>query len=147
MHIEIVRDTYTSISTTGQLFVDGQMECFSLERPEDDPEHPCIPEGNYEVLLVPPGPHLATIFAQYKLFPEVQNVPGRSGIFIHPANWARQLEGCIAPGQPRAENAVYNSKANFERLMTLLKTHTDGIFLTVRKAPSPVAQVQQEPQG
>lgn len=28
----------------------------------------------------------------------VQNVPGRSGILIHQANYVRQLRGCIAPG-------------------------------------------------
>lgn len=134
MNILLERDTYTGTSTTGKLYVDSQLECFTLERPESDPTHPCIPEAQYEVLLVPPGPHLSALFGKlgYKLFPEVQNVPKRSGIFFHPANWAYQLEGCIAPGQPRGENVVYNSRANFERLMTLLQTHTDGITLTIR---------------
>lgn len=146
MKIEVVRDTFTGTSTTGQLFVDSQFECFTLERPQNDQQHPCIPEGEYEVLLVAPGPHLAEIFP-YRLFPELQNVPGRSGIFIHPANWAYQLEGCIAPGQPRGSNVVYNSRANFERLMTLLKTATDGITIVIRKAPSAPAQIQPQPQG
>jgi hypothetical protein len=30
--------------------------------------------------------------------PEVMNVPGRSGLRIHVANYTRQLEGSIAPG-------------------------------------------------
>lgn len=134
MKIELVRDTFTDASTTGQMLVDGQFENFTIERSADDPAHPCIPEGEYEVLLVPPGPRLSSIFDDYNLFPELQNVPGRSGIFIHPANWASQLEGCIAPGQPRGKDAVYNSRATFERLMTLLKTHTDGITIVIRKA-------------
>lgn len=132
MKIELVRDTFTDASTTGRMWVDGQPECFTIERSKDDPDHPCIPEGEYEVLLVPPGEHLAKIF-DYTLFPEIQNVPGRSGIFIHPANYASQLEGCIAPGKPRSENMVHNSKAAFETLMTLLKTNTDGITITIRQ--------------
>lgn len=131
MNLVLERDVYTGTSTTGQLYVDSQLECYTLERSESDPTHPCIPEGEYEVLLVPPGPRLAALF-DYKLYPEVQNVPGRSGIFIHPANWAYQLEGCIAPGKPRGENVVYNSRHAFEVLMTLLQTHTDGITLVIR---------------
>lgn len=125
--------------------MDNLPECSTLERPPDDPEHPCIPEGEYEVLLVPPGPHLAERFPKYTLFPELQNVPGRSGIFIHPGNYARDSEGCILVGQPHLPNFIGNSRAAFERLMTLLKTHTDGITLTISGAAGPVAQVRPQP--
>ena len=130
MIIDIQRIWFTDQSTMGNLYVDGQPEGYTIERPQSDPEHPCIPEGEYEVLLVPPGPHLAQMFP-YKLFPEVQNVPGRTGIFIHPANKASQLLGCIAPGRPYKADYVYNSRVTFESLMTLLGTATDGITIRI----------------
>ena len=33
----------------------------------------------------------------------LQDVPNRAGVRIHPANYARQLEGCIALGLGKAD--------------------------------------------
>ncbi len=62
---------------------------YSLERGLNDPDHAGIPEGRYKVIpgvMATSGHHRAQLVA----------VPGRSGIFIHNANYASQLEGCIA---------------------------------------------------
>jgi len=53
-------------------------------------------------------------------------VPSRSRILVHGANYARQLEGCIAPGGSRGETedgklAVWGSKKAHRKYMDSLK--------------------------
>ena len=134
MKIELIRDTFTQECVTGRIMVDGQLECYCLEPPQRDVKPHCIPEGNYEVKFNPPGPHLAHIFPEYGLFPEVLNVPDFEGIFIHPGNFPRDTQGCILPGRPRGDNYVAHSKVVFEWLCLLLREATDGISLVIRKA-------------
>lgn len=55
-----------------------------------------IPEGTYQMRF--------TMSPRFKVkLWEVLNVPGRAGVRIHAANYARQLEGCIALGMGRAD--------------------------------------------
>lgn len=59
----------------------------------------CIPQGRYRCRMVT-SPKFGRVY-------QVQDVPGRSAIFIHSANlagdvdqgWDSQLHGCIAPFQ------------------------------------------------
>jgi hypothetical protein len=87
------RGSFTGNSQT------GQYKCLTLERPwlNNDPDVSCIPPGVYQCIWNL-SPHL-TILAGHNVFTyELQNVPNRSGIRIHPANKVSQLEGCVAPG-------------------------------------------------
>ena len=78
--------------------------------------------GRYEMILSM-SPRLAFVT------PEILKVPRmtggfRTGIRIHPANWAEQLDGCIAPGDydPKVPDFVANSRSNFKRLMVELES-------------------------
>lgn len=51
----------------------------------------CIPTGEYKVKW-----SFSNTFKRFTY--EITNVPGRSGIRIHPANYFHQLKGCIALG-------------------------------------------------
>ncbi len=124
MRIVVQRRPDESESVPGDLSVDDQPECCSLERPRTG-DHPCIPAGKYEVILTP-SPHLGYVT------PEVLNVPGRTAIRIHVANKPSELLGCTAVGQNRATNTVGNSKKAFDRLMALLKVAVDGITVEYR---------------
>lgn len=53
-----------------------------------------IPRGTYEVKMTWSNRFKATM-------PELIGVPGFTGIRIHSANYANELEGCIAPGMDR----------------------------------------------
>lgn len=64
---------------------------WTLERPKTG-EHPCIPLGEYDVKWTTDHPHHPD--GCY----EIQNVPGRTAILIHSANWFQELLGCIALG-------------------------------------------------
>ena len=79
--------------TTGVLFNEQLDElCKILELPWKNNERrvSCIPEGEYRVIA-----HKSRKFGHCFW---VRDVPGRSEILIHPANYTRQLLGCLAPG-------------------------------------------------
>lgn len=76
--------------TFGTFRTDSGFQVYSLERPVDG-DHPCIPAGTYQVVLKP--------FPKHGKCYEVCDVPGRTAILIHPANWTEQLLGCIALGR------------------------------------------------
>lgn len=96
----LTRDLMTPDVTHGKLsIVDpaGKVlfSCFTLELPWKDnkPQISCIPPGQYRLL------HRSS--PKYANHLHVLDVPGRSYILIHPANYVSQLRGCIAPGMAR----------------------------------------------
>ncbi len=62
-----------------------------LERPWLDNKRniSCIPEGTYQI-----APDQEGRFTGYQ---ELQDVPGRSEIIIHAANYVHEVQGCLAP--------------------------------------------------
>lgn len=78
------------IATFGQLVTPSGLQLYTLERlPSGD--HPCIPAGSYKCVRKP--------HEIQGLRYELQNVPGRTAILIHPANFVPQLQGCISLGR------------------------------------------------
>lgn len=91
MEVSIFR-TYNKQGTNGDLLVDGQKLCHSIELPwlDNMPRKSCIPEGTY--------PLVKRTSKKYGRHILVTDVPERSLILIHPANDAlKELAGCIAP--------------------------------------------------
>ena len=90
--------------TLGTLSGPG-FSCNTVERPDKQniPGESCIPEGEYIAVVSPSttnSPHFEYAY-------ELQNVPGRTLIKIHIANFPSELKGCIGLGK----NAVINNKA------------------------------------
>ena len=84
--------TYFKKGTNGALFIHNQFLGFTIELPwrENKRNISCIPEGKYELK--------ARFSEKFKHHLQLENVPGRSLILLHPANDAlKELEGCIAP--------------------------------------------------
>lgn len=81
-----------------------------------------IPKGTYRVALsVSPKFSTRAWAKKYKgLVPELLNVKGYSGVRIHPANSASEVEGCIAPGDNAAVGKVTNSTKRYYELMDKL---------------------------
>ena len=91
MKLELIR-TYYSTGTNGELLLNGDRVCSTIELPwkENEPRISCIPEGIYEMKK-----RYSQKFGKHF---QLLNVPGRSYILIHPANDAlKELRGCIAP--------------------------------------------------
>lgn len=70
----------------------GRFRCHTLERPWKNNERfdSCIPDGVYQCRPFDG--------ARFRGVVEVTDVPDRSSILIHAANYAYELEGCIAVG-------------------------------------------------
>ena len=84
----------------GELNIGG-WRCFTLERRWRDnlPFISCIPAGTYELRLHEDGRHAGTwaLVGGTVSYEKDREFP-RYCILIHPANFAYQLAGCIAPG-------------------------------------------------
>lgn len=91
MDVELRRELSTPNGTFGSLWIDSEQLYVTVERPADDPDHPCIPALTYDCKRFQ-SPHNGDCWL-------LMNVPGRTMIEIHSANLASQLRGCIAPGK------------------------------------------------
>lgn len=101
-------------STKSQWLRDGTVHiCFAMERAIDG-DHPRIPPGRYQMIRRPVGSSRFDTdpFNYPRRFPwwrgviEIANVPSRSAIEVHPANYVDQLLGCVAPGTSMVYDAV-----------------------------------------
>lgn len=85
----LTRQQTGSDGTYGTLVTDRGFNCFTVERPSVG-EHPCIDPWQGQCLWLR-HPREGNCY-------ELQGVPGRTAILIHPANVWEQLLGCIALG-------------------------------------------------
>jgi Family of unknown function (DUF5675) len=114
MQLNLKRNLLTSLSTSGLLDIDGQFECYTLERPEVQ-----IPLGTYgiEIRYSPrfkrPLPHLL-------------DVPGRSDILIHSGNWPRDTEGCLLVGQTLGKDMILSSRLALDPLIQKIQLALDA---------------------
>lgn len=137
----ILRRGYTPRGTFGELITPSR-SFVTLELPWRGNQRSvsCIPEGVYPMALRRSGVVERTTGGKYRHGWEVQGVPGRDYIMLHPANVIDDLEGCIAPGlstgvlPDRERNpqwAILNSFAAFKMLMDELEQR-DQWYLDVR---------------
>lgn len=118
--LRLDRKRITAKSTTGELFVDNQFQCFTLEDVVRDikiPKETAIPAGRYQVVL-----SFSNRFQ--KFLPEVLNVPNYVGVRIHSGNRADDTEGCILTGTILGDDVVGNSRAAMGALMLKLQRAT-----------------------
>lgn len=133
--VDVWRDSETHNSVAGQLWHGGLFACFTLEPSRLTPVrpgHPCIPAGQYRARLTK-SPHLGYVC------PELLDVPGRSDIRVHVANWPDQLLGCTAVGHRRSMDMVEQSGVAFKSLMSVLWNYEDILF-TYYDSPPPAGE-------
>lgn len=98
-----------------------------------------IPTGRYEVKLsVSPKFKTRSWAARYGgLVPEVLDVPGFSGIRLHPGSNCSETYGCPLVGENRVVGGLVHSQQAFFDLMDyyLMPAHQAGqkIYLTIKK--------------
>ncbi len=78
---------YFNDRTEGEIILPNGKTLYTIERARTG-DYPCIPEGRYIFERDLIGKHR---------WWRVLKVSGRTHIEIHPANYAHQLQGCIAP--------------------------------------------------
>jgi hypothetical protein len=117
----VKRNEGTGLQTLGEMTF-GDFKCKTLELPwlNNQSKISCIPYGQYTC-----EKKYATAAIPYQHV-TILNVPNRSGIAIHKANYYTQLRGCIAVGENQVDinkdgqKDVTNSGSTFDKLMELL---------------------------
>jgi hypothetical protein len=125
MEIKIKRIELGADFTIGELSIDGKFLCWTMEdkvrepsgsaayQPELDlsswvkswkvPSATAIPRGRYELDIT-----WSNRFGL--LLPILKDVPGFSGIRIHPGNSSRDTEGCILLGLEKGKGVIFKSR-------------------------------------
>lgn len=104
MIISHTRKWKGATSLIGWAQVNGVGQCYLLENLAL-----AIPLGTYRITLYDSPKHGPNT-------PLLNGVPGRTFIEIHPANWAHELLGCLAPGKEMGNDCVNDSVAAYEPL-------------------------------
>jgi len=135
-------------ATIGELFVDGQEECATLEdrvrEVEGQPviewkvkKETAIPKGTYTVVIDRSErfSKIASEKAGYPVevkTPHLLDVPGFDGIRIHKGNTPADIEGCIAVGRTHTDKSVGESKIAYDALFEKIeKGLQDGDHVTI----------------
>jgi len=128
MKLKLIRETFTSITTIGKLFIDGIFECFTLEDTDRHlesnssakiPHITAIPRGIYKVELRF-SPHFG------RITPHLIDVNGFLYVLMHWGNYAKDTDGCILVGQTKGVDFIGHSKNEFAHLMDKLQVAFDA---------------------
>lgn len=116
MRLQLKRYAYAPGATLGRLVI-GDDTYYTIERPWRDnrPFDSCIPQGAYLCRRYSSAKYPDTF--------EVCDVPGRTHILFHVANWAHDVEGCIGVGLDQMENdfGVTQSRIAFDQFKNALR--------------------------
>ena len=106
---------FTDESIIGELFVNGERFCDTLELPYKDNQRSIssIPAGEYSVRMRYPRESATRDYLHLL----VQEVPERNYILFHIGNSAKDTQGCILVGLTRQQDFVSNSRLAMELLM------------------------------
>ena len=107
INLLLIRDTFSKESTIGELFLNGERMCDTLENSWQDNQRniSCIPEGIYPVRLRLPRESATRDYIHLL----VQDVPNRDWILFHRGNTAKDTSGCILVGLGSQQDFVSNS--------------------------------------
>jgi len=147
MIIRLKRFSYGEYETEGVLIIDSE-QFATIEQPwtpnpdghkGGKPFESCVPDGMYRLMPFVRPKNNRKVFIFFNPDKGVWRFPlehepgnGRDLCLIHRANWARQIQGCIAPGKERrpmvdkkgkskhAVQAVSQSGNAMKRILELL---------------------------
>lgn len=144
----LTRTGMSSIATTGKMELPTGELLYSIECPWDNnsPDVSCVPEGKYVLVPYTSPAHGPTWYLDNVVLGVGDFGARRSYCELHSANWARQLEGCIAfglggtpmydPIRHAIEPAVESSVDAIEALMMALGPMSSGHTLTIVRTTS-----------
>lgn len=120
MELRVNRFKYGEKSTLGRLFVNGEIECYTLEDVKRADgvkvqDATCIPAGTYNVII--------DASVRFKRdMPHVLDVPGFTGIRIHSGNTDADTDGCILLGEKiENDDFISGSKDAFGKFFPKLQ--------------------------
>jgi len=132
MKLELKRTEKKADCTIGELYVDGEFECYTLEDKVRDngvkvDGATAIPKGTYALDIT-----FSNRFQ--KLLPLLIDVPNFVGVRIHTGNTSQDTEGCILVGRQRLVNSIAESKLAFAHLFPQLQAALakgDKVIITI----------------
>jgi hypothetical protein len=131
INLLLIRDMFTANSTIGELFINGERFCDTLENPWLDNQRniSCIPEGEYPVRLRLPRESATRDYIHLL----VQDVPNRDYILFHRGNFPKDTSGCILVGQGTQQDVVNNSALAMDLLIKeILNLGGENINLIIK---------------
>jgi Family of unknown function (DUF5675) len=123
LEIKVIRKEFTQESTIGELYVNEEFHCYTLEDVEraDGAQKvfgkTAIPKGRYKLIV-----NMSNRFK--KEMPLLINVAGFDGVRIHAGNTAADTLGCVLVGKSKAANKIYNCGGVFTSLVDKIKAGT-----------------------
>lgn len=141
--------------SVGHIYIGGSVFCDTIEDVDRDIDQAtslavirqkkvygktAIPTGRYKVELSPSPNYQKkaltdSYFRQYaNAMPHLLNVPGFSGILIHPGTTANDTEGCVLVGRNLVKGKILQSRDTFSRLYSILsetKKRGEDIYITI----------------
>jgi hypothetical protein len=135
MELILYRKYFTKVNTIGELFINGDKFCDTLEDTDRFLEaggtkvskQTAIPRGTYKVRLT-----YSDRFG--RVMPLVENVPQFTGIRIHIGNTEADTDGCILFGT-KQDDHITASKVAFDvfmRLFTLAIDSNEEVILEIQ---------------
>ena len=131
INLLLIRDTFSNNSTIGELFINGERMCDTLENPFINNERniSCIPEGEYKVRLRLPRESATREYLHLL----VKDVPNRDWILFHRGNTSKDTSGCILVGLNTKQDVVYNSTLAMDLLIKeILNLGGENINLIIK---------------
>ena len=131
INLLLIRDTFSKESTIGELFLNGERICDTLENSWQDNQRniSCIPEGVYPVRLRLPRESGTRDYLHLL----VQEVPNRDFILVHRGNFPSQTQGCLLVGLGTEQDVVHNSVLAMDLLIKeILNLGGENINLIIK---------------
>jgi len=129
MELELTRKYKDAESVIGELYLNGNFECYTLEDvdpPVVNSGLSTIPNGTYEVVI-----DFSKRFK--KLMPRLVKVPKFDSILIHSGNYSNNTAGCILVGKVKEDHSIGYSFDAFNQLFPKLKqaSFTEKIVIKI----------------
>lgn len=139
MEISIIRRYKKEQYTIGDLYIDNQWICNTLEDKDRGltqsmslsdikkikiKNETAIPSGTYTLTMNVVSPKFKNrVWAKpYNgKVPRILNVPGFDGILLHPGSTQADTSGCVCVGENKVKGKLINSQSTFHKLMSKLK--------------------------
>ena len=110
MELRILRNRFSKERTGGQLYIDGDFFCFTLEDTVREIEGKPVEEWKVQnETAIPYGRYKITLENSAKFGPDtisLANVPGFKYIRMHTGNTEKDTEGCILVGYKLTEDNI-----------------------------------------
>lgn len=139
--IELVLNRRPSLDhcTLGDLLVDGVPACVTIEDVVREIPGVAVAEWKIQGDTAIPAGRYAVVVTHSQRFgrdmPLLANVPGFSGVRIHPGNTAEDTAGCILVGKRVAGESIVDSRVAFAALFTRIQRALEGgeqVWIEVR---------------